>query len=467
MILTEITSVFNAQQDYKYTLRKNNVSQRIAKLKQLKENIKNNEALIYAALQTDLRKSTFESAVTELLFVYGELDFAIKNLGGWMSPKRVGKMLSNPFAKNRLYYEPKGVCLIIAPWNYPFQLMISPLISAIAAGNCTMVKPSELSPATSKVIAKIIAETFETQEVACFEGDVEVSSALLKLPFDHIFFTGSTAVGKIVMEAAAKNLSSVTLELGGKSPTIVDKTADLEKAATKIAWGKLVNSGQTCIAPDYVFVHEQQVDEFIGLYKAAASKMYFKSEANINTEAYGKIINAKHFERLKHLVSDAVEKGATINWGGNTDAETQTILPVVLTKVPSGAKVMEEEIFGPVLPIVAYTNLDETIAQINAKSKPLALYIFSESSKTTNYIIKNTSAGGTCVNDVLVHIANPKLPFGGVNGSGLGSSHGFYGFKNFSHERAVVFQRKIDFNSMVYPPYVGKDWVLKMLGKLM
>lgn len=462
-----ITSVFNAQQAYKYTLRKNNASQRKAKLKQLKASIKNNETLIYAALQSDLRKSTFESAVTELLFVYGEIDFAIKNLGSWMSPKRIGKMLSNPFAKNRLYYEPKGVCLIIAPWNYPFQLMMSPLVSAIAAGNCVMMKPSELSPATSKVIAKIVVETFETQEVACFEGDVEVSSALLKLPFDHIFFTGSTAVGKIVMEVAAKNLSSVTLELGGKSPTIIDQTANLQTAATKIAWGKLVNSGQTCIAPDYIFVHEQQVDEFVRLYKAAASKMYFKSGEKINPEAYGKIINVKHFERLNHLVSDAVDKGAIINWGGNADAQTQTINPVVLTQVPIGAKVMEEEIFGPILPIVAYQNLDEVIAQINAKSKPLALYIFSESDKNTNYIIKNTSAGGTCVNDVLVHIANPKLPFGGVNGSGLGSSHGFYGFKNFSHERAVVFQRKIDFNNMVYPPYVGKDWVLKMLGKLM
>lgn len=465
--MDHITSIFNAQQVYKYTLRKNNVSERIAKLKQLKTSIKNSEALIYAALQSDLRKSAFESAVTELLFVYGELDFAIKNLGAWMAPKRVGKTLSNPFAKNRLYYEPKGVCLIIAPWNYPFQLIMSPLISAIAAGNCVMMKPSELSPETSKVVSKIIADTFETQEVACFEGDVEVSSALLKLPFDHIFFTGSTAVGKVVMEAAAKNLSSVTLELGGKSPTIIDETANLAKAATKIAWGKLVNSGQTCIAPDYVFVHQQQVDEFIGLYKAAATKMYFKSEANINPDAYGKIINAKHFERINHLVSDAVAKGATINWGGNADAQTQTIDPVVLTHVPTDAKVMEEEIFGPLLPIVAYTNLDDTIFQINAKSKPLALYIFSESSKNTNYIIKNTSAGGTCVNDVLVHIANPKLPFGGVNGSGLGSSHGFYGFINFSHERAIVFQRKIDFNKMVYPPYVGKDWVLKMLGKLM
>ena len=467
MTADQIIPIFSTQQAYKYTLRKQQVEERKAKLKQLKANIKINEALIYAALQSDLRKSTFESAVTELLFVYAELDYAIKNLSSWARPKRIGKTLSNPFAKNRLYYEPKGVCLIIAPWNYPFQLVMSPLVSAIAAGNCVMVKPSELSPATTKVVAKIIAETFETHEVACFEGDVEVSSALLKLPFDHIFFTGSTAVGKIVMEAAAKNLSSVTLELGGKSPTVIDETANLEKAANKIAWGKLVNSGQTCIAPDYVFVHEQQVDQFVRLYKAAAHKMYFNTPESVNPKAYGKIINAKHFERLNHLVSDAVEKGATINWGGTTNAQTQTIDPVILTQVPSNAQIMEDEIFGPILPIVTYTNLAEVIDQINAKSKPLALYIFSESSTNTNYMIKNTSAGGTCVNDVLVHIANPKLPFGGVNGSGLGSSHGFYGFKNFSHERAIVFQRKIDFNSMVYPPYVGKEWVLKMLGKLM
>ncbi|RZL28210.1 MAG: aldehyde dehydrogenase family protein [Pedobacter sp.] len=462
----KINVLFAAQQAYKYTLRKTNAADRIATLSALKVEIEKQEPNIYKALQSDLRKSNFESAVTELIFTYGEIDYAIKNLSGWMSPKRIGKTLSNPFAKNRIYYEPKGVCLIIAPWNYPFQLTMSPLISAIAAGNCAMVKPSELSPATSKVVQTIINKVFEEKEVACFEGNAEVSTALLELPFDHIFFTGSTAIGKVVMEAAAKNLTSVTLELGGKSPTIIDSEADLAKAAEKIAWGKLVNAGQTCIAPDYVFVHEQQLDEFIGLYKAAAAKMFFNGQNKIDTTSYGKIISTKHFDRLKSLVDEAVEKGARIDFGGDFDQKTNTINPVLLSKIPNGAKVMEEEIFGPILPLITYTNLDDVIDQINAKSKPLALYIFSNNNKNIDQIIKNTSAGGTCVNDVLIHISNPKLPFGGVNGSGMGSSHGFYGFKNFSHERAIMFQRSIDFNKMIYPPYVGKEWVLKMLKKI-
>lgn len=463
----KINVVFAAQQAYKYTLRKTNAADRIATLRALKVEIEKQEPNIYKALQSDLRKSNFESAVTELIFTYGEIDYAIKNLSGWMSPKRIGKTLSNPFAKNRIYYEPKGVCLIIAPWNYPFQLTMSPLISAIAAGNCAMVKPSELSPATSKVVHTIINEVFEENEVACFEGNADVSTALLKLPFDHIFFTGSTAIGKVVMEAAAKNLTSVTLELGGKSPTIIDSEADLAKAAEKIAWGKLVNAGQTCIAPDYVFVHQQQLDEFIGLYKAATAKMFFNVQNKIDTTSYGKIISTKHFERLKSLVDEAVEKGARIDFGGDFDEKSNTINPVLLSKIPIGAKVMEEEIFGPILPLITYTNLDDVVEQINAKSKPLALYIFSKNNKNINYLIKNTSAGGTCVNDVLIHISNPKLPFGGVNGSGMGSSHGFYGFKNFSHERAIMFQRSIDFNKMIYPPYVGKEWVLNLLKKIM
>lgn len=463
----KINLVFKSQQAYKYTLRQSNATVRIAKLKALKTAMLKKEAQIYHALQSDLRKSTFESAVTELIFIYGELDFAIKKLKGWMAPKVIGKTLSNPFAKNRLYYEPKGVCLIIAPWNYPFQLTMSPLISAIAAGNCAMVKPSELSPATSQVVRELITEVFEETEIACFEGDAEVSTALLQLPFDHIFFTGSTQIGKVVMEAAAKNLSSVTLELGGKSPTIIDRSADLVKAAEKIAWGKLVNSGQTCIAPDYVFVPEEKVDFFVEQYKTAAGKMYFKSAKEIDPATYGKIINPKHYARLKALVDEAIEKGARISWGGTFEEKSRTIYPVVLTQVPDQAKIMEEEIFGPILPIIAYRELQEVIDQVNAKNKPLALYVFSTSAKNIKYILKNTSAGGTCVNDVLIHISNPKLPFGGVNGSGIGSSHGFFGFKNFSHERAVVFQRALNFNRLVYPPYRGKEWVLKLLKRIM
>jgi aldehyde dehydrogenase (NAD+) len=467
--MSRINFVFNSQQEHKYVLRQNNVAQRLEHLRKLKATIKANEGAIYAALYKDLRKNQFEAAVTELLFTYSEIDFAIKNLAHWTSPKRVGKTLSNPFAKNRIYYEPKGVCLIIAPWNYPFQLVMSPLVSAIAAGNCAMVKPSEMSSATSKVISKIILSAFEEKHIACIEGNADVAEELLALPFDHIFFTGSTEIGKKVMAAAAKNLSSVTLELGGKSPTIIDKEVDLKKAAQKIAWGKLVNAGQTCIAPDYVLIDHQRLDEFVGLYKQAASEMYFKGKERkeLNTAVYGKIINKNHFNRLNGLVADALERGARINWGGKVDDKSQSIEPVILTQVPAGAKVMEEEIFGPILPIIPYNGLDEAIAMVNQRPKPLALYIFSEKNRNIKEIIKSTSAGGTCINDVLIHLANPKLPFGGANHSGIGSSHGFFGFKNFSHERAVVKQSGLDFNSLIYPPYQSKNWVLSLLRKIM
>ncbi|SFH11368.1 aldehyde dehydrogenase family protein [Pedobacter insulae] len=462
----KISLIFKSQQDYKYTLRKSNVDERIIKLKAIKKTIKKYENQLYAALQSDLRKSRFESAVTELLFIYGELDFTIKNLGSWLKPQYIGKTLSNPFSKNRIYYEPKGLCLIMAPWNYPFQLVMSPLISAIAAGNCVMVKPSEHSSSTSTIIRAIIEETFESKEIACIEGDASVATLLLNLPFDHIFFTGSTEIGKVVMAAAAKHLSSVTLELGGKSPTIIDREVDLHQAAEKIAWGKLVNSGQTCIAPDYVFVHQHQLTDFIALYKAAVYKFYFNND-KIVLDNYGKIINHKHFNRLKAMVNDAVEKGAMMDLGGTFNENEQSINPIVLSNIPEGTKLMEEEIFGPVLPIITYKDLDEVIEKINKKSKPLALYIFSKSKANIKKLIKNTTAGGTCVNDVLVHISNPKLPFGGVNGSGMGSSHGFFGFKNFSHERAIVFQSSIGFNWLIYPPYHGKEWVLKILKKIM
>lgn len=462
----KINAVFDKQQKHKFALRKTDAKVRIDKLKRLKEAIESFEEEIYDALEKDLRKSRFESAVTELIFTYGEIDHAIKNLKGWMKPKCASRTLSNFFASNKLYYEPKGVCLIIAPWNYPFQLIMSPLISAIAAGNCVMLKPSEISSATAGVINKLIAKTFKEEEIACFEGDITVSTTLLKLPFDHIFFTGSTAIGKVVMEAASKNLTSVTLELGGKSPAIIDDSANLGKTAEKIAWGKLVNAGQTCIAPDYVLIDEKLEQEFIKHYKVAATKMFFKNGL-INPQAYGKIISEKQFNRLADLITDATKHGAKTAWGGNLDSKNLTIEPTILCEVDVDSKIMEEEIFGPILPIITYNKLDEAIDFINEKDKPLALYIFSDSTKNTNKILKETSAGGTCVNDVLIHISNPNLPFGGVNNSGMGSCHGIYGFKNFSHERSVVFQSKLGVTKMIYPPYDEKLGLLKWLKKLM
>ena len=462
----QIKSVFDLQQKHKIELRKADAKTRIAKLKLLKQALENAEEDIFAALESDLRKNRFETAVTELFFTYAEIDQAIKKLRSWMKPKSAGRTMSNLFASNKIYYEPKGICLIIAPWNYPLQLIMSPLISAIAAGNCVILKPSELSGATAGMISKLISDTFDPKEIACFEGDAGVSTELLKLPFDHIFFTGSTAIGKVVMEAAAKNLSSVTLELGGKSPAIIDETCDLKKTAEKIAWGKLVNAGQTCIAPDYVLIKENKLNDFVIHYKTAVQKMFFE-ESIINKKDYAKIINTKQFLRLNKLIEEALHDGAVLALGGKSDEQDLTITPTLLTSVAEDSAIMQEEIFGPILPVITYDNLQEAIDFVNRKEKPLALYIFSGNKQYQNKILTETSAGGTCVNDVLVHIGNPNLPFGGVNNSGIGSCHGIFGFKTFSHERAVVFQSKLGLTKMIYPPYEKKMGLLKWLKKVM
>ncbi len=460
-------AIFNSQAKNQLSVKLTTASERKEKLKKLKSAIIANEKAILEALQKDLRKNSFEAAVFEVFFIYAEIDFAIKNLSEWMRPQTVPSNLLNLMTRCEIHYEPKGLCLIIAPWNYPFQLLMSPLVSAIAAGNCCILKPSELSPATSCIIAKIIKETFNENEIAVIEGDASVSSKLLNLPFNHIFFTGSTRIGKIVMAEAAKHLATVTLELGGKSPVIVDTKVNLEKAAAKIAWGKLANAGQTCIAPDYVFVHESQQEKFISLLKEAVERKYY-DKGQINKGDYGKIISDNHFKRLKNLVDDAIKKGSSVKMGGIFEEADRTIHPTIITNVSSDSSIMQEEIFGPVLPVVSYKDISEVINYINAHDKPLALYIFSNSKRNIKNIINQTSAGGTCVNDVMIHISNPHLSFGGVNASGIGGSHGFHGFKVFSHERSIMYQsRWIDIGKIIYPPYNSKGMILKLLRKLM
>jgi aldehyde dehydrogenase (NAD+) len=462
----KIKEIFEQQRAHSLILRGTSVKERKEKLKKLKILIQENEHLIFDALKKDLRKSEFEAALTEVYFVYAEIDFALKHLASWMKPKRVSASMSSLLTKNRIYYEPKGVSLIIAPWNYPFQLLIAPLISAIAAGNTAMLKPSELSSATAQLATKLINNHFDSKEVACFEGDASLSEALLKLPFDHIFFTGSPKIGKIVMEAAAKHLSSVTLELGGKSPVIIAEDANLEKAAEKIVWGKFMNAGQTCIAPDYVLVSVNQEPELVKLVSEKIDQLYFKNQL-LDQSSYGKIISGTHYNRLKNLRDHAIAEGALLVKGGANSDENNTLEPTILTKVPLSSSLMQEEIFGPILPIIAYTNLQEAIDLVNQRAKPLALYIFSKSSALVENVIRQTSAGGTCVNDVVLHISNPNLPFGGIGNSGTGSCHGFYGFKAFSHERAVMFQSNPDFNKLAYPPYENKKGLLKWLKKIL
>jgi aldehyde dehydrogenase (NAD+) len=462
----EISQLFEEQRAHRFTLRNTSVTDRKEKLKGLKILIQANENLIFEALKKDLRKSEFEAALTELYFVYAEIDFALKHLASWMKPKKVAASFSSLLTKNRIYYEPKGVSLIIAPWNYPFQLLIAPLISAIAAGNTAILKPSELSSATAELLTKLINNHFESREFACIEGDASVSEALLKLPFDHIFFTGSPKIGKIVMEAAAKHLSSVTLELGGKSPVIIADDANLEKAAEKIVWGKFMNAGQTCIAPDYVLVSKKNESDLLKLISEKIDQLYFKNK-QLNLSSYGKIISEAHYNRLKNLRDQAIAEGAILVKGGaNSDAD-HTFEPTVLTKVQLSSSLMQEEIFGPILPIISYSNIDEAIQYVNHKEKPLALYIFSKSNTLVEKVIRQTSAGGTCVNDVVLHISNPNLPFGGIGNSGTGSCHGFYGFKAFSHERGIMFQSNPDFNKLAYPPYENKKGLLKWLKKIL
>lgn len=461
-----IKAIFELQKAHSISLRGTDASERKEKLKKLKLLIQQNEELIFEALCKDLRKSEFEAALTEVYFVYGEIDFAIKHLSSWLSPKRVSAGMTTLFTKNRIIYEPKGVSLIIAPWNYPFQLLMAPLVSAIAGGNCAMLKPSELSPAVSSVLAKLINDNFDKREIACFEGGVEVSEALLNLPFDHIFFTGSPKVGKIIMAAAARHLSSVTLELGGKSPVVITEDADLDKAAEKVVWGKFINSGQTCIAPDYVLIDARVEEEFLRLASAKIYKLFYR-DARLNESSYGKIINEGHYRRLKALRDQAVEDGAVIIRGEADDDDNLTIAPVLMNKVAESSAIMREEIFGPLLPVITFQSIDQALGFINHRPKPLALYIFSGSEQKIRNIIRQTSSGGTCVNDVVIHISNPNLPFGGAGNSGIGSCHGYFGFKAFTHERALMFQSKIDFGKLAYPPYEGKTYLLKWLKKMM
>jgi aldehyde dehydrogenase (NAD+) len=452
-----IGAIFRRQQQMAITLRGSTAAERIAKLKKLEAAVNARKQAIYRALAMDLHKPASEADLTEIMPVISEIHHTVKHLGKWMRTKRVPATMALLGTKASIRYEPKGVCLIISPWNFPINLTLGPLACAIGAGNTAIIKPSEMTPHCSAVLAELIREVFDPAEIALFEGDAAVSTALLALPFDHMFFTGSPAVGKIVMAAAAKHLSSVTLELGGKSPVIVDATADAAKAAKSIMWGKFVNVGQTCIAPDYVYVHETVLPKFLDAAKAAIAKMY-GADAKASPD-YCRIVNEKHFGRVKRLLDDATAHGAAVVTGGVADAAQNYLAPTLLTNVDAGSLVMQEEIFGPVLPIIPYTDVAQPIAQINAHPKPLALYVFSKDERNIEKILSETTAGGSCVNMTVLHFSHANLPFGGVNNSGIGSSHGIFGFKAFSHERAVL-REQMSATSMLAPPYTAK---VKML----
>lgn len=434
--LEDIIRIFNLQQRNRQNAKNATASERKAKIQKLIDAIFALRADIEGALYKDLRKAKVESDFTEIYMVLTEARFAISNLSQWMKEVEVETPLAMLGSSSKVVFEPKGTCLILSPWNYPFQLPLVTLVSALAAGNTAIIKPSEYTPNTSAILKAVVNKAFKEEDVAVIEGDHTVSTELLKLKWDHIHFTGSPAVGKVIMRAAAEYLTPVTLELGGKSPAIIDETANISAAAKKLTWGKWLNVGQTCIAPDYVLIHESKKDDFIKKMKETITHSF---GANPQTSPdMARIVNNKNFLRLKGLLDEAIKTGAKVEVGGESTEAENYIAPTVLTNVSLDSKVMHEEIFGPILPVVSYKNLDEAMAIVNSKEKPLSLYVFSSSGKNQKFVLNNSSAGGTCINDNLVHISNPYLPFGGVNNSGIGKSTGHFGFKEFSNERAVL-----------------------------
>lgn len=454
----QIKNILLSQKDFFDTAETLSYRFRISALKKLKSAILQYEEEIYEALWKDLHKSKFEAYASEIGFVLEELSFHIKKLKGWMKPKRVGSSLVMFPASTYRYYEPLGNVLIIAPWNYPFQLLIAPLIGAISAGNTAILKPSEYSENTAAVIKKIIESTFETKYISVLTGDAKVSQALLKLKFDHIFFTGSSAIGKIVMKAAAEHLTPVTLELGGKSPCIVDETANLKLAAKRIMWGKLLNAGQTCIAPDYLFVHKSVKEKLLPLLVEVIKKFYGKNAAQ--SPDYPRIINSINLERLITLTDKA-----DIYYGGKTDINENYFEPTIIDNVTFDDAVMQQEIFGPILPVLTYEHIEDVISKVNANPKPLALYLFSENRNTHKQILERIPAGGATINDTLMHIVNNKVPFGGVGNSGIGSYHGFFSFELFSNAKPFVKRGTWMDAPVRYAPYGNKLNIIKRLMK--
>jgi aldehyde dehydrogenase (NAD+) len=422
-------------------------AERIAKIRALHDALLARRDEIRAALWADYRKPAAEVDLSEIYPVVGEARHAMRHLRKWMRPRGVPTPIALIGSSSRIVHEPKGTVLIISPWNFPINLTFGPLVSAIAAGNTAMLKPSEMTPHASAVMSRIVVDLFDEREVAVIEGDASVAEDLLRKRFDHIFFTGSPAIGKLVMKAAAEHLTSVTLELGGKSPVIVDRTANLDEAAKKIAWGKFFNSGQICIAPDYLLVDESIRAPFL-------DKLTHAIDALGGDDARGELVNERHASRVRRLLDTAVARGAKVVTGGQV--RDRAIAPTVLDAVPPDAPIMEEEIFGPVLPVVSYATLDDAFRTIAEREKPLVLYLFSRDRRVKSDVLRRTSAGGTVINDTLLHFYQINLPFGGVGNSGMGKAHGMYGFEAFSNVRGVFEQpTRLSMIQLLYPPYTN------------
>ncbi len=449
-MLQELQNYFKSGATLPYSFRQESLSK-------LEKMVKENSTQICEALYKDLHKPEQESILSEIVFLLEEIKFAKKNLKNWMKPDTFSTPLTLMPAKSSVHFQPLGVVLIIAPWNYPFQLALAPLVAALAAGNCAVLKPSELTPHTSKLIFQLISRTYSPDYVKVIEGGVQETTSLLEQKFDHIFFTGSTPVGRIVMQAAVKNLTPVTLELGGKSPVIVCEDADLDLCARRLVWAKFYNAGQTCVAPDYVFIHESLKDEFIKkLIKEI--KNQFGQEAQ-KSQDFSRIVNPKNWSRVLDLIDPS-----TLIYGGSSDQETLYIEPTLLYPVQWDSLVMKDEIFGPLLPILTFSDFSKLIQQINDRPRPLSAYLFSSSPKKHTEFIEKLHFGGGCINDLLIHLGHPELPFGGLGESGMGSYHGVTGFKTMSHAKSIMRRYGIFDFSARYAPYESKT--LNLIKKL-
>ncbi len=428
---------------------------RLCALDRLQEGIRKYEPELTEALQNDLGKSAFESYASEIGLILREIKSAKKHLAGWSKEKKCPTPLFMAGSKSFVHPEPYGVALIIAPWNYPVQLTLSPLIGAIAAGNCAIVKPSPDAPCTSDVLTRLIDECFESEYIAVTATDAHTTEMLLQERFDYIFYTGGVRFGKSVMEAAARHLTPVTLELGGKSPCIVDDDADLPVAARRIVWGKLLNCGQTCVAPDYLMVHSTIKDRLIDAIRQEIARQY--GEDPRLSPDYPRIVNRRHIDRLLPLLKDG-----DIVCGGTADPDERYIAPTLIENVRPGSPLLTDEIFGPILPVIPFDDIDDCVEYINTHEKPLALYYFTRSKKRARYMIQHTSSGGVCINDTISHVVNSDLPFGGIGNSGIGQYHGRYSFETFSHPKSVV-KTTTAFNiGLKFAPYAQK---LRMLKK--
>jgi len=451
-----IQEIVNHQKDFFKTQQTKSIKFRKMYLEKLKNIVINNEELLYEAIDKDFGKSRFDTFTTEISFILNDINYYLKNLNSLSKPRKVRTNLANQLGKSRIHSEPLGNVLVIGAWNYPYQLSFSPVIAALAAGNCCILKPSEIAENTMKLMAKLINENFPPEYLYVYEGGIDETTELLKLKFDKIFFTGSTRVGKIVYQAAAEHLTPVVLELGGKSPVIVTKDADLEVAAKRIVWGKFLNAGQTCVAPDYLLVEEPVREQFLEMLRKYITEFKYAPDA----DSYTRIINRKNFDRLVKLINRD-----KIYFGGNSDETKLFVEPTLLNNVNWEDEIMQEEIFGPILPIISFTNFNLAINIILELEKPLSAYLFTRNSEEKEIFTSKLSFGGGCINDVIMHLGNHRLPFGGVGNSGIGSYHGSYGFEAFSHQKSVLEKSTWGEPDIKYPPYSDKklSWIRKLL----